>query len=127
MSDPVVGAPTLEARMDDLRAVMDAAGSERAALLGVVEGAPMSLLFAATYPERTAALVLRNGFPRTMWAPDYPWGRTDEQYRADVERELRIYGRRSDAQLVVGEMADWERTEAGVIVDYLRWCRARPR
>jgi pimeloyl-ACP methyl ester carboxylesterase len=76
MSDRVAGAPTLEARMDDLRAVMDAAGSRRAAVFGVAEGAPMSLLFAATYPERTAALVLRGGFPRTMWAPDYPWGRT---------------------------------------------------
>ena len=108
MSDPVVGAPTLEVRMDDLRAVLDAVGSQRAALLGVVEGAPMSVLFAATYPDRTAALVLRNGFPRTMWAPDYPWGRTEEQYRNDVERELQIYGRRSDAERVVEEMASWE-------------------
>jgi pimeloyl-ACP methyl ester carboxylesterase len=121
MSDPVVGAPTLETRMDDLRAVMDAVGCQRAALLGVVEGAPMSVLFAATYPDRTAALVLRNGFPRTMWATDYAWGRTEEQYRADVERELRIYGKRSDAQLVVGEMADWEQADAPAIVDYLRW------
>jgi pimeloyl-ACP methyl ester carboxylesterase len=121
MSDPVVGAPTLEARMDDLRAVMDAVGSQRAALLGVVEGAPMSVLFAATYPDRTAALVLRNGFPRTMWAPDYPWGRTEEQYRNDVERELRIYGRRSDAQRIVEEMASWEQEDAPAIADYLRW------
>ena len=58
MSDRVAGAPTLETRMDDVRAVMDAAGSERAALVGFSEGAPMSVLFAATYPERTAALVL---------------------------------------------------------------------
>ena len=79
MSDRVSGAPTLEARMDDLRAVMDAVGSERAAIFGVVEGAPMALLFAATYPERVAALVMRSAFPRTMWAPDYPWGRSEEQ------------------------------------------------
>ena len=121
MSDPVVGAPTLEVRMDDLRAVMDAVGSQRAALLGVVEGAPMSVLFAATYPDRTAALVLRNGFPRTMWAPDYPWGRTEEQYRNDVERELQIYGRRSDAERIVEEMASWEQGDAPAIADYLRW------
>ena len=94
MSDRVAGAPTLEARMDDLRAVMDDVGSARAAIFGVAEGAPMSLLFAATYPERTAALVLRGGFPRMMWAPDYPWGRSEEQYRADLEADLRLYGRR---------------------------------
>src|SRR5213078_4849849 len=52
LSDPVATAPTLEERMDDVRAVMDAAGSERAALLGISEGVPMSILFAATYPER---------------------------------------------------------------------------
>jgi pimeloyl-ACP methyl ester carboxylesterase len=121
MSDPVVGAPTLEARMDDLRAVMDAVGSRRAALLGVVEGAPMSALFAATYPERTAALVLRNGFPRTMWAPDYPWGRTEEQYRRDVERELRVHGSRAEAEQTVEELADWDRADAEAIVDYVRW------
>src|SRR5205085_9658693 len=80
MSDPVSGAPTLETRMDDLRAVMDAAGSRRAAFYGLSEGAAMAILFAATYPERTAALVVRSAFPRRMWAPDYPWGRTEEQY-----------------------------------------------
>ena len=58
MSDRVTGVPTLETRMDDVRAVMDAVGSERAALMGVSEGGPMSILFAATYPERTSALVL---------------------------------------------------------------------
>ena len=121
MSDPVVGAPTLEARMDDLRAVLDAVGSQRAALLGVVEGAPMSVLFAATYPERTAALVLRNGFPRTMWAPDYPWGRTEDQYRRDIERELRLGGTRAEAERAIDELADWDLTDAGVIVDYVRW------
>ncbi|WP_411278176.1 alpha/beta fold hydrolase [Gaiella sp.] len=75
MSDRVSGAPTLETRMDDVRAVMDAAGSQRAALIGFSEGAPMSVLFAATYPDRTAALILWGGFARIMWAADYPWGR----------------------------------------------------
>src|ERR1700680_3632987 len=58
MSDPVEDVPTLEQRMDDVRAVMDAAGSQQAALLGFSEGGPMCILFAATYPERTTALVL---------------------------------------------------------------------
>ncbi|RHW23846.1 alpha/beta fold hydrolase [Nocardioides immobilis] len=73
LSDPVVGAPTLEERMDDVRAVMDAAGSDRAAIFGLSEGAPMSILFAATYPEQTSALVLYGGMARSTWAPDYPW------------------------------------------------------
>lgn len=71
MSDRVSGVPTLETRMDDVRAVMDAAGSERAALMGVSEGGPMSILFAATYPERTSALVLCGTFARERWATDY--------------------------------------------------------
>jgi class 3 adenylate cyclase len=73
LSDFVSDAPTLEQRMDDVRAVMDAAGSERAALLGFSEGAPMSILFAATYPERTQALVCYGGLARSTFAPDYPW------------------------------------------------------
>src|SRR5512133_3978768 len=76
MSDPVIGAPSLETRMDDLRAVMDAAGSHRAAFYAFSEGAALAILFAATYPERVAALALRSTYPRRMWAPDYPWGST---------------------------------------------------
>ncbi len=74
LSDRVAGVPILEERMDDVRAVMDAAGCERAAILGVSEGGPMSLLFAATYPARTAAIVVYGSYARTMRAPDYPWG-----------------------------------------------------
>ena len=86
MSDRVTGAPTLETRMDDVRAVMDAVGSERAALLGVSEGGPMSLLFAATYPDRVWALVLAGSFARELWAPDYPCGVREEDYRAYLRR-----------------------------------------
>jgi class 3 adenylate cyclase len=74
LSDPVADAPTLEQRMDDVRAVMDAAGSERAALVGISEGVPMSILFAATYPERVQALVCSGGMARSTYAKDYPWG-----------------------------------------------------
>ena len=122
MSDRVTGAPTLEARMDDLRAVMDEVGSARAALFGVAEGAPMSLLFAATYPGRVAALVLRSAFPRTMWAPDYPWGRRDEEYRAGVEEDLRIFGPRADAERIARSRAEWDDADIPAIVDYFRWC-----
>jgi class 3 adenylate cyclase len=73
LSDPVEGVPTIEQRMDDVRAVLDAAGSERAAMFGVSEGAPMSIVFSATYPDRTTALVLYGGMARTTWAEDYPW------------------------------------------------------
>jgi class 3 adenylate cyclase len=73
LSDPVAEAPTLEQRMDDVRAVMDAAGSERAALFGISEGVSMSLLFAATYPHRVQALVCSGGMARSTWAEDYPW------------------------------------------------------
>jgi len=73
LSDPVTDAPTLEQRMDDVRAVMEAAGSERAALVGVSEGVPMSILFAATYPQRVRALVCTGGMARSTYAEDYPW------------------------------------------------------
>jgi class 3 adenylate cyclase len=73
--------PTLEQRMDDVRAVMDAVGSKKAALLGISEGGPMCLLFAATYPERTAALMTFGSYPRLLKAHDYPWGRTEEDQR----------------------------------------------
>lgn len=84
MSDPVEGVPSLEQRMDDVRAVMDAAGSERAAIFGNSEGTPMSILFAATYPERVKALVLSGGMARTTWAPDYPWAATREAMRESL-------------------------------------------
>ncbi len=65
--------PTLEVRMDDVRAVMDAAGSKRAALVGWSEGGPMSVLFAATYPQRTRALVLYGTYPKRVRSADFPW------------------------------------------------------
>ncbi|HET7875285.1 MAG TPA: adenylate/guanylate cyclase domain-containing protein [Methylomirabilota bacterium] len=76
LSDPVAldQLPTLEERMDDVRALMDAAGSERAALLGTSEAGALNLLFAATHPDRTAALILVNSYARLAWSEDYPWG-----------------------------------------------------
>jgi pimeloyl-ACP methyl ester carboxylesterase len=74
LSDPVAAAGTLEERVDDLRAVMDAAGSRQAALLGISEGASIAAIFAAQYPERVRALVLYGATPRPMAAPDFPHG-----------------------------------------------------
>jgi class 3 adenylate cyclase len=88
MSDRVAGAPTLEERSDDIRAVMDAAGSQRAALFGLSEGVPMSVVFAASHPERVSALVLYGGMARTLWAPDYLFGETERESRKGIEEEL---------------------------------------
>ncbi len=121
MSDPVSGAPTLETRMDDVRAVMDAVGSRRAAFYGLSEGAAMSILFAATYPERTAALVLRSAFPRRMWAPDYPWGRTEEEYQREVERDLRIFGSAEQSRESVRALGTFDPEEVEQFREMLRF------
>jgi pimeloyl-ACP methyl ester carboxylesterase len=84
---PLDDLPTLETRMDDMRAVMDAVGMERAAVLGHSEGGAMCALFAATYPARTKALVMVGSPARTRWAPDYPLGVTDEELE-ELERAL---------------------------------------
>jgi pimeloyl-ACP methyl ester carboxylesterase len=81
LSDPVEHLPTLEERMDDLRAVMDAAGSERAFLAGISESGPMCALFAASHPERTAGLVLCNTLPSFAGDPPDPWTIAPEQWR----------------------------------------------
>ncbi|MGH2490435.1 MAG: adenylate/guanylate cyclase domain-containing protein [Candidatus Limnocylindria bacterium] len=86
LSDRVTGYPTLEQRMDDVRAVMDAAGSERAALFGHSEGAGMCILFAATYPDRTRALITYGGFAKRMRSDDYPWAPALEARIAEAER-----------------------------------------
>jgi class 3 adenylate cyclase len=78
--------------MDDVRAVMEATRSEQAALLGVPEGGAMSVLFAATYPERVWALVLDGAAPRYLWAPDYPWGTTEEDWLRTIETRGRLWG-----------------------------------
>ncbi|MBA2385074.1 MAG: adenylate/guanylate cyclase domain-containing protein [Actinobacteria bacterium] len=86
LSDRMQGVADLETRMDDVRAVMDACGSERAAVMGISEGGPMTALFAATYPQRVAAAVLyasRTCYRRT---DDYPWGSTPEEWATAIER-----------------------------------------
>jgi pimeloyl-ACP methyl ester carboxylesterase len=92
LSDRVTDLPNLETRMDDVRAVMDTVGSERAALFGYSEGGPMCALFAATYPARTAALITAGSYARRIWAPDYPWAPTLEQHQQFMERCRRDWG-----------------------------------
>lgn len=92
LSDRVAGIATLEERMDDARAVMDAVGSKRAALLGISEGGPMCALFAATYPVRTSALIMYGATARFAWAPDHPWGRTPEEFEARLKAREETWG-----------------------------------
>ena len=92
LSDRVSDMPSLEVRMDDVRAVMDATGSKQATLFGVSEGGPMCALFSATYPSRVSALIMQGGFPRRIRTPDFPWGPTAEERRAWREQMRREWG-----------------------------------
>jgi pimeloyl-ACP methyl ester carboxylesterase len=94
LSDRVPNAalPSLDERMDDLRAVMDAAGSKRAAVFGFSEGGNLSALFAATFPQRTTALVLFGTFAKRLWSADYPWAPTAESRRQLCEEIERDWG-----------------------------------
>ncbi len=113
MSDRVHPLPTMEQRMDDVRAVMDAAGSERAAVFGISEGGVMSALFAATYPERTAGLIINGSYPSALRRPGYPWGYTVERFETAVAQVVDIWGtgagmdRYAPSQLANPEVAAW--------------------
>ena len=118
LSDRTVGLPDFETRMDDVRAVMDAAGSERAALFGYSEGGPLAILFAATYPARVQALALYGTYAkRTGPDDDYPWCETAEEraaYAAAIEREW-------------GVEADLSRMAPGADEAFVRWWKTRAR
>ena len=89
LSDPVGEPPTFAERMADIRAVLDAVGSERAALFGISEGGPLSIVFSVTYPERTSALIAYGSYARWLRDDDYPWGRSPQQFAdflAGIER-----------------------------------------
>jgi pimeloyl-ACP methyl ester carboxylesterase len=91
-----VRAGTLEERMDDVRAILDAVGSESAALMGVSEGGPMSILFSATYPERTRALVLCGAEVKEETTEDWPWGestREEFEQAMDIDRVVERWGK----------------------------------
>jgi DNA-binding winged helix-turn-helix (wHTH) protein/pimeloyl-ACP methyl ester carboxylesterase len=89
LSDRAAGLPNIEQRMDDVRAVLDAAGSKRAAVLAMSEGGGMSIAFAARYPERVSALILCGAFAKRVWSEDYPWAPTPQQRQVffdDIEK-----------------------------------------
>ncbi len=121
LSDRVPDAdlPTLEARMDDVRAVLDAAGAERAALLGHSEGGPMCLLFAATYPERTIALALVGTYARRLRAADYPFGAAAEAYEAFLREIADGWGGPVGLEVRAPSLVDDERFRTWW-ADYLR-------
>jgi len=93
LSDRLTDFGTFEDLLDDIRAVMDDAGSERAALLGGAEGGPMCILYAGTFPERTTALILSTTYARRRWAPDYTWGLTPELDAMVMETYEQRWGR----------------------------------
>jgi pimeloyl-ACP methyl ester carboxylesterase len=101
MSDRGSQIFTLEQRMHDVQAILDAVGSERATLFGMSEGGPMSLLYAATYPERTSALVLYGTYARRAWAPDYPFGWKDPQWDAVFRNIEQHWGTSKGVNLTV--------------------------
>jgi pimeloyl-ACP methyl ester carboxylesterase len=111
LSDRSIGVPDFEARMDDVRAVMDAVGSERAALFGYSEGGPMCVLFAATYPERTRALVLYGTYAKRLRSDDYVWAPTWEERVAIAEDLERNWGEKFDLETMAPnatpDLVDW--------------------
>ncbi len=92
LSDPLAGAPTLEEQMDDVLAVMDAAGCERAAIAGTLEGGPMAALFAATHPDRVSALILYAAFSRATWAPGYEFAWPAEERQLHMDEAVEHWG-----------------------------------
>jgi pimeloyl-ACP methyl ester carboxylesterase len=136
LSDRASGIADLETRMDDIRAVMDAVGSKRAAVIGVSEGGPMTLMFAATYPERTAAAIVYGSSVSFVKSEDYPWALTPNEWRRVID-ELADAGEttawlderladEAPSRATDGEVARWwrrwVRTSAspGAIIDLWR-------
>jgi class 3 adenylate cyclase len=98
--------PTLEERMDDVLSVLDAVGSERAAMMGHSEGGNLAVLFAATHPERVVALVTAGIFAKRRWSPDYPWAPKPEERERDIEEMERGWGTNSDVEHLAPGAAD---------------------
>jgi len=127
--------PTIEERVDDLRAILDDAGSRRAMIVALADGGPLGCLFAATHPSRTVALALCNTRPRIAWAPDYPWGMRAHEFERELAEIDRGWGtpemavsdaRRFPFGLMPSEkMAEWHlahmRSSAGPAT---RWRRS---
>ena len=133
MSDRVSSDTTLETRMDDIRTVMDAAGSERAIVCALGEGGPLAMLFAATYPERTDGLVLINSSPSLVRSAEFPWLSSRGEQEQNIEEMVRKWGSPAQQEfLAMGspDMSEDDRTafartlrlsvSPGALRDYLR-------
>lgn len=104
LSDPATHVPPLDERMDDLHAVLDAAEVDRPTLFGMSEGGPMSILFAATYPQRVHSLVMYGATARfSVELPDYPWGYTAEEVKAHLDTIENHWGEGALAELFFGD------------------------
>ena len=116
LSDRVSDVPTLEARMDDIRAVMDAAGSNNAAIFGSSEGGPTAALFAATYPTRTTALIMYGAYAKGSWSADYPLGETPGEFERTIKDTEEAYGKQpfADGRLAKVIMTHISTTTAAV-------------
>jgi class 3 adenylate cyclase len=106
MSDPIVGAPTLEEQMDDVNAVLDAAGSEEAVVLAALEGGPMACLYAATHPHRTRALILYSAWARVVQSDDIPWANPPEERVKLMEFLAETWGTGERLEGLAPSMAD---------------------
>ncbi len=111
---PLDELPTLEQRMDDVRAVMDAVGSERATLLGHSEGGNMSILFAATYPDRCDGLILVSSYAKRTWSEDYPWAPIPDDREAHIEETRANWGNPES-------LPDWMAPSRRNDTAYLAW------
>jgi class 3 adenylate cyclase len=102
LSDPLHGAPTIEEQMDDVLAVLDAAGSERPAIAATLEGGPMAAMFAASHPDRVSHLIMYATFARSVHAPDYDWAWPAEERKARMDACVERWGE----GLVAGSVAE---------------------
>ena len=121
MSDRVPGATTLEERMDDIRAIMDAVGSERAAVMGESEGAPLAMLFAAAHPERTTALILQGGEVRERTDDEWAWGEsTEDEFEESMATLPERWGKGLGVDLIAPSVAgqQWARAWRGRVQTY---------
>jgi pimeloyl-ACP methyl ester carboxylesterase len=118
-SDRDVGYPTLDDRMDDIRAVMDDAGVERAAIFGASEGGNMACMFAAAHPERVSHLILFGVFAKREWSPDYPWAPTREERDAWIDMIEKGWGGTPD----ISDLAPSRANDPGFAEWFGRMCR----
>jgi pimeloyl-ACP methyl ester carboxylesterase len=116
---------TLESRIEDIVAVMDAAGSGRAVLMGIEDGGfSVAAMFAATLPERTAGLIGYGAKARSLWAPDYPWGQTPAEYEAEIDEVERGWGTAELARSWADDVYPDGRDDPLEIQEFASWMRS---